>query len=64
MVKKMDIIKLFPKMDLNLNPSHECAICENLENPKATVVTKEFWICDDCIKKLRKIVFYSENGIC
>lgn len=49
-------IKLQEETVIDLRPYHECAICETVENPKAIIVTKEFWICDDCVRKLRKIM--------
>lgn len=38
------------------NPSHICKICKKYENENAIFGTNEFWLCDECLEKLTKLL--------
>lgn len=40
----------------NCPPSHICSICFKNENPIAETSTTEFWICNECIQKIRNLI--------
>ena len=41
---------------LDSPPSHYCAVCGKMEYPNAVFATSAFWLCDDCIEKLKKLL--------
>lgn len=47
---------IYNKVPIYTGPSHMCSLCFKQENPHCVTITKEFWVCDDCLKKLRKLI--------
>lgn len=44
-------------------PTRKCALCGRLENPAAATVSVAFtWLCEDCLRKLRKILEVSVSS--
>jgi len=41
---------------LDASPSHYCAVCGKMEYPNAVFATSSFWLCNECIAKLKKIL--------
>jgi len=41
---------------LDAPPSHYCAVCGKMEYPNAVYATSVFWLCDDCLGKLKTLL--------
>lgn len=54
----INIDRLIKQADMQ--PSFVCAVCREPENPKANIARGEFWLCPECMAKLRKLI--KEDG--
>ena len=46
---------------LEYPPTNECGICGFKENPKSRLVRTEFWLCNDCRDKIKKLLREDED---
>ena len=56
----IDIDRLIKQADMQ--PSFACAVCGKPENPKADIVRGEFWLCPECLAKLRMLIREDGDG--
>lgn len=40
----------------DMPPTMMCAVCGKMENPNADIARGDFWLCTDCLEKLRKLI--------
>lgn len=43
-------------------PSHTCKICGEVEYPPSSIESTEFWICPNCLSKLKNIILKGEES--
>lgn len=43
------------------NPSRICSVCGKSEYPNSVYATTTFWLCDDCLRKLKKLIQESDK---
>lgn len=40
--------------------SHKCCICDKFEYPKSKLIYNETWLCPECVKRIRYLIYSCE----
>lgn len=56
----INIDRLIKQADIP--PSFMCAVCGKMENLKADIIRGDFWLCPDCLAKLRLLIGEDGDG--
>jgi hypothetical protein len=43
-------------------PSHECCICGKFEYPKSQLIYNATWVCPECAKRIKYLIYRLEEG--